>query len=189
MKFRDSYDATSREIEAAISIHDTEKAKFLIHKFKGSAGNLGFDEVFKNTERLEKAVSKENWEEITRAWEFISTAFVKFHDSISSFIEPSSVLENENENENETESTATPAESTQSHGIPFDSPEILKLRMMLEKNDYGATDFFRSIKGKLSRSFPGHSAFEEFAAAVSNLDFEKAVELLKSISGEPRVKQ
>jgi len=74
------------EVKQSVDAHDAEQTKSLVHKLKGSAGNLSAGPLFRSLKALEEAVTEGDWEHVRENYALVLTEAGKFRTAVAGLI-------------------------------------------------------------------------------------------------------
>ncbi|MBF0118336.1 MAG: response regulator [Desulfobacterales bacterium] len=158
------------EIEAAWEQNDFNLAKRLVHTIKGASGNLAANTLYKAAIELERAIKIEDRNNFNQL-------FYDFKVALAEVIESAKFIEKDDENLKTSKFEDVFNMAEVSSGINL-------LANLLKTNDLSAEDHLDLLKEKLGESYCSKfkNEIEEIYEHINNFEFEKAYEILSSIS-------
>ena len=164
-KYMDNQGQAPAQIRQSLDAGDYETAERLAHTSKGVSGNIGASQLQKLAATLEKAIRESRpLEEIGAALDPFATAHGKLIDGLTEAFPTAGVCE-ETEEVDEAKAAAV----------------CKKMMEYLTNDDSEAVDYLDTETDAL-RSILGAKHFGPFENALTQYDFEKALELLTPLS-------
>lgn len=76
--FRETFKDVTVDLEREIQAHHFKEAGIVVHKLKGSSGNLNLAQIYERSCTLEKALKEEQVGEIEKAWNALKETIEAF---------------------------------------------------------------------------------------------------------------
>ena len=159
---------TLERVTHALSNQNPEYASSLIHTVKGTAGNIGAEEVYLSSKELETAIHAKNGHD---------QQLNRFDRAISEVLESiNHYFKTYNHEENQIRETPT-SDTAIDPDLSF---KLSKLKQLLESNNFSAEAYLQTIVDHIPPDY--RSMMIQLSSHVNRLEFNRATQELKSFA-------
>lgn len=160
-------ESTIDAFKVALEDEDTQEMKFLIHTLKGTAGNLGMNELQEISLQLEKAIEKINKEQISHLFANLKEVSRMLVAAINKAFPDVAYLEDSNQSKPDNYEEL--------------NQQLLELKQALLEDRFDSSELFREIEDNWGNSLKNYSEFIEIRKQIVGLNFEEALLPLEAL--------